>query len=91
VGRVKRVENFPVHPSIEVLEGETVYKSKRSWIAVLRYRLRGRITVALYKWHNRRGEWKRAAKFIIPTLHFWKLVDGVVRSMLESGRNEEDT
>ena len=73
---------YPVHEVVEVIEGRTIYKSGRTWIAVLRYRLMGREQVALYKWRRRGDSWKRSAKFII-TKDMWGAIKEAVENMLK--------
>ena len=75
-------EKFPVHESIEVLEGITIYKRKVWWNAVLYQRSYvGKPQVAVYLWRKRGDEWKRKNKFIVDK-ETWKQTKEAVDKLL---------
>jgi hypothetical protein len=51
---IKSYENFPQKP----IDGFTLYKSRRRWVAVVVLETPYGKTIKLYEWVNRRGEWK---------------------------------
>ena len=55
----------------EVVEGETIYISKRAWVALVLLKIKqtGRLLIRLYKWETRKGVWKVALAKM--TVHFW--------------------
>ena len=73
---------YPVHEKVKVIDGTTIYKGKRSWTAVLKVEIEGRQQIALYKWMNRGGVWKRAQKFVVnPRL--WEFIKAEVDKFVE--------
>jgi hypothetical protein len=75
-------EKFPVHESIEVLEGETIYKTEKWWLAVLKTRSFGRISVNVYLWLKRGDSWKRQQKLSLRDIETWKKIKENVDKLL---------
>jgi len=60
-------EDFPVDKTLQVVQGETISKSQRWWIAVLKLKSQFKSSpqVALYMWRHDGKSWKRKQKFTI--------------------------
>lgn len=74
---------FPVHSSLEVLEGEEIYQSKEWWKAVVRYQYDTDDEydeTAIYLWHKD-GEWKRKNKYVIKTIDAWTTDSAIVNGL----------
>ena len=65
-------EPFPLHETVQVLEGVTINKSSKWWSAALLVESYGKRQVALYLWIKDDGKWKRKEKFIIPSKDMWE-------------------
>lgn len=91
---------FPVHESLDVLDGETIYRTDEWHKAVVLYRYS--ITesdspeLAIYLWHKEDGKWKRKQKYVARTSDAWEEDRGVIERFLpalndESVPNEVDS
>jgi len=77
-------KRFPVHETIEVLEGKSVYKTERWWLAVLKVRSFGRTMVSVYLWKNVDGRWKRQQKISFRDRETWEKVRRIIDGYLKS-------
>lgn len=78
---------FPVHESISVESGVTIYRTDQWWKAAVKYSIdEGEPVVAIYLWLNDDGEWKRKQKYTINSKEDW-LVD---KTLVEHYLPEED-
>ena len=77
-------EEFPVHEAVKVLAGETIYKTEKWWMAVLKIESFGRTNVAVYLWVKRKGEWKRQQKLTIGDIETWGKIKETVDKMIKS-------
>ena len=80
---MEATEKFPVSDPLQVLGGKTIYKSKKTWIAVVKYTLptTDQQFVALYKWKKRNDSWKRDAKFIFVNEDMWKQIQEAINTL----------
>ena len=78
----EKEEEFPVHETVKVLDGETIYKTGKWWMAVLKIESFGRTNVAIYLWVKRGDKWKRQQKLTIGDLETWKEIKEKVDKML---------
>jgi hypothetical protein len=74
----KQNEKFPVHESLKVLDGETVFKTEKWWLAVLKTESFGRIMVNIYLWVKRGDKWKRQQKLGIRGKEIWSRIKTAV-------------
>ena len=77
-------ESFPVHEAVKVLEGETIYKTTKWWMAVLKIESFGRTNVAVYLWVRRGDKWKRQQKLTVGDLETWEKIKENVDKMLKA-------
>ena len=74
-------EKYPLSEVINVLEGETIYKTGKWWSAVVLGEQYGRRKVFIYLWcKDATGKWKRKQKSTISSAKdFDKIVEAVRR------------
>jgi len=70
-------EAYPVHEKVNVLDGITIYKTKKWWLAVLKTESFGMTKVSLYLWMKRGDQWKRKQKFTIPRERWGDIIRAV--------------
>jgi len=75
-------EIYPVHETLEVIGGETIFKTDRWWLAVVKTRAFGREAVSVYLWVKRGDEWKRQQKLSIRGREMWEKIKKAVESLL---------
>ena len=80
----KKEEKFPVHETVKVLAGETVYKTAKWWMAVLKIESFGRTNVAIYLWVKRGDKWKRQQKLTVGDLETWEKIKENVDKMVKA-------
>lgn len=66
------MEDFPVHETVDVHEGETIYKTTQWWKAVVLYEGFRSTKVATYLWQHTDGEWRRRQKFVVRSRDDWE-------------------
>ncbi|HDH45405.1 MAG TPA: hypothetical protein ENG66_08525 [Thermococcus sp.] len=71
-------EEYPVHPSIEVLAGETIFKTKKWWMAVLKISAFGRVKYRIYLWLFQDGAWVAKQKLTIVDSATWEKIKAAV-------------
>jgi len=80
-------EEYPVHESIHILKGETVYKTSKWWQACILYESFGRKRIAIYLWQRKNGDWRRIHKLTISNKQAWNKIKQIVdKLLLELGR-----
>lgn len=62
--------NYPVHSTLDVIEGKDIYKHEEWWKAVLLYERHGR-KIGIYLWHKKDNDWKRKQKYVIRDVDDW--------------------
>lgn len=71
-GLREHMADFPLHEELDVIKGETVFKSNDWWKAVVLYDgYRGR-EIGVYLWQDRDGEWRRQQKYVIRSADDWE-------------------
>jgi len=75
-------EEYPVHKSIRVLKGETVYKTSKWWQACILSESFGRKTVAIYLWQRKDGGWRRVHKLTIGNRQTWNRIKQIVDKLI---------
>jgi len=75
-------EKYPVHESVEVLEGKTIYKTQKWWLAVLKVKSFGRQRISVYLWIRRGDLWKRQNKLTISDRETWGKIKKAVDSLI---------
>jgi len=76
-------EPFPVHASVEILDAETIFKSKKWWMACLRIKLYGRSKYKLYMWMFENGFWHTKQTITITNRDAWNKVKEVIERMMQ--------
>jgi len=71
-------EKFPVHETLKVVTGETIYKTEKWWMAVLKTESFGRTMVNVYLWVKRGNDWKRQQKLGIRGKETWSRIKTAV-------------
>lgn len=64
--------DFPVHDSLDVQDGETVFKSDDWWKAVVLYEGYRGTEIGVYLWKNQAGDWRRQQKYVILSEDDWE-------------------
>ena len=75
-------EKFPVSESLKVIQGTTIYKTEKWWLAVVLLDSFGRKQIATYLWNNKGGVWKRRQKFVITNNTMWQQISEAVAKFL---------
>lgn len=85
-------QNFPVHDSLDVLDGATVYKTDEWWKAVVVYERYGR-RLGIYLWHrdSDKDRWVRKQKYVIRKPEDWGVDKELVSSFLPMLDEEDDS
>ena len=69
-------DEFPVHDSLVVLDGNTIYRTDNWFKAAVLYRYDGNeydsTELAIYLWHRKGQEWKRKQKYVVKTIEGWE-------------------
>lgn len=79
----KQVE-FPVHEKVKVLDGVTIFKTEKWWMAVLKVDSFGKTSVNVYLWVKRGDRWKRQQKLTIRGKEQWNLIRETVEKLIEA-------
>jgi len=74
----EKEEKFPVHETVKVVGGETIYKTKKWWLAVLKVESFGRSSVGIYLWVKREDKWKRQQKLTVRDKDTWEKIKETV-------------
>ena len=75
-------EKFPVSELLKVIQGITIYKTEKWWLAVLLLDAFGRRQIATYLWNNKGGVWKRRQKFVISNKALWQQISEAIEKLL---------
>ncbi|MEM2110263.1 MAG: hypothetical protein QXX08_00075 [Candidatus Bathyarchaeia archaeon] len=75
-------EKFPVSESLKVIQGTTIYKTEKWWLAVVLLDSFGRKQIATYLWNNKGGTWKRKQKFVITNSIMWQQISEAITKFL---------
>ncbi len=75
-------EKFPVSESLNVIQGITIYKTGKWWLAVVLLETFGRKQIATYLWNNKNGVWKRRQKFMVQNETTWRQITEAVEKLL---------
>ncbi|KYH42157.1 MAG: hypothetical protein AYL32_000080 [Candidatus Bathyarchaeota archaeon B26-2] len=75
-------EKFPVSEILKVIQGITIYKTEKWWLAVLLLEAFGRRQIATYLWNNKNGVWKRRQKFVISNKTLWQQISEAIEKLL---------
>ncbi|MFQ6085372.1 MAG: hypothetical protein ACE5OY_03790 [Candidatus Bathyarchaeia archaeon] len=65
-------EKFPVHETLSVLSGKTLYRTEKWWKAAVLTEAFGRRRISIYLWQKRNGEWRRRQKYTINSKDDWE-------------------
>lgn len=65
-------EPYPVHETVKVLDGRTIFKTAKWWQAVILANMFGHDKIMIYLWQNKDGQWKRKHKFGINFVKDWE-------------------
>jgi len=79
-------ETYPVHEEVNVIDGVTIYRTQKWWMAVLKTESFGMTKVSLYLWMKRGDRWKRRQKFTIPLERWSEIIRAVNKLLGTSGR-----
>jgi hypothetical protein len=74
--------DFPVHDSIDVLDGETIYKTTEWWKAVVLYAGYSDTKIGVYLWQHTEEEWRRRQKFVVRSRDDWERDSGYIETYL---------
>lgn len=76
--------DYPVHETIDVIDGTTIYKNDEWWKAVLLYERYGRkIGVYLWKWRDDNRQWTRKQKYVVRRASDWEVEQEVIDAYVE--------
>jgi len=75
---------FPVHETVEVLDGQTIYKTEKWWMAVLKTKSFGRVKIGVYLWKKRDDVWKRQQKLSIGDHETWENIKSAVDKLIKT-------
>lgn len=75
-------EKFPVSESLKVIQGITIYKTDKWWLAVVLVESFGRKQIAAYLWNNKNGVWKRRQKFLVSNKKLWQQISEAIEKLL---------
>lgn len=64
--------DFPVHESIDVQDGETIFKSDDWWKAVVLYEGYRGMEISIYLWQNQDSDWRRQQKYVVRSKDDWE-------------------
>lgn len=83
-------EKYPVHPTVKVLKGETVFKTASWWSAVLlvETEFTNNPVVKLYKWKKKGNSWVRKASFTVSPKYQGKIIKAI--QIVSSGYRDEE-
>lgn len=76
------MEDFPVHETIDVHEGETIYRTAQWWKAVILYEGYRDTKIAIYLWQYTDGEWRRRQKFVVRSRDDWERDTEYIETLL---------
>jgi hypothetical protein len=87
-------EGFPVHPTVDVHAGNTIYRTDTWWkAAVLHSYDGGEPEIAIYLWH-RDEDWSRKNKYHVKTAEAWesdkKLIEQYISNEGQSVESQND-
>lgn len=82
---------YPVHSSIDVHAGETIYRTDDWWKAAVTHSYdSGEPEIAIYLWHKDDDGWTRKNKYHVKTAEAWKSDRQLVDEYLSGGGKEVD-
>lgn len=77
------MSEFPVYEDLDVVDGETVFKSHEWWKAVVLYEgYRGR-EIGDYLWQKRNDGWKRQQKYVVRSVDDWEDDKEIIKRLVE--------
>lgn len=83
-------EDYPVHSSVDVHAGETIYRTDNWWkAAVTNSYEAGESEIAIYLWH-RNDEWTQKNKYQVKTAEAWNSDKQLVNEYLSGGGKQVD-
>jgi hypothetical protein len=87
---------FPVSETLNIINGETIYKTDKWWKALVSYYYgeSGNTTEfdrAVYLWHNNSGEWKRKQKYLVRSHETWETDRELIEEFLNTESGDEPT
>lgn len=84
-------QEFPIHESLTVIDGTTVYKTDEWWKAVVVYERYGRrIGIYLWHWQEEQNRWVRKQKFVVRRQSDWEVDRELIDAYLPLLENERD-
>lgn len=77
-------DNYPVNDQIDVLDGETIYKSDGWWKAVVACESFGNKAVNVYLWReNDDGSWSRKQKYKVSDTQEWSETESAISELTD--------
>jgi hypothetical protein len=75
---------YPVHDELEIIDGETIFKSDGWWKAVVVCDSWNGEEVNVYLWQENDGNWNRKQKFKVDDKQEWLAVKGTIDEMVDN-------
>jgi hypothetical protein len=77
--------NFPNTGEYKIVDGETISRTGVWWFAILLLEdeSRGVRFLSMYKWQNKKGEWKKHSNFRVNSMKHAAKVSDIVRRFSE--------
>jgi len=79
---MEKPAEFPVHEKVKVLDGKTIFRTDKWWMAVLKVESFGKNSVNVYLWVKRGDKWKRQQKLTIRGREQWSLIKEAVEKLI---------
>lgn len=84
---------YPVHPTVEVHSGETIYRTDTWWKAAVShsYKESDSKEIAIYLWHHDGDDWSRKNKYHVKAVDAWQSDRALITEYLhEQGKTPDD-
>ncbi len=84
----ENLEEYPIHESLKVITGETVFKDNKWWEAVVttESNFNGRTyrKVTWYRWNMKNGKWFRKEHKNINFMNNWEKARDIIQNQMEN-------
>jgi hypothetical protein len=90
---MSRGGKFPIHSSLILIGGESIYRTDKWWKAVVEYQFEEgaeHAEVAVYLWHREDDNWTRKNKYVVKTAEAWADDLPVIERYLDSDPVDEE-
>jgi len=85
----KQEEPYPVHETVKVLKGKTIYKNKKWWYAVLLTEEFGhkKVKVYMWSWNDKKNGWTRKQHIGINFRKNWEDMKVIIEEYMKEIEN----